>query len=192
MSKKDALILVVLGVGGVAAASAFAEGKDGGEGGSVMAGLRGVKGRAGGILGSTTSPTVYQFAAQPAVSFPATPSFDLSSLFPSETPVARGAAGVSSASKKIPVTPTKYVYTGGEIKTGAVSVAPWAMGRTTPAEMGVTTAISVARGGVGTSKKKSTFSSKSYQKGYQARASKRYAAARAKRITARSKKENNS
>ena len=197
MSKKDALTLVVLGVGGVTVASAFAGGEDGGEGGAIMEGLRGVKGRMGGIPGGAPpppSPTVYQFAAQPAVRFPAAPSFDMSSLFPSEklaapAPAARGAAGISGVGKKRPSTVTPYIYTGGEIKTGAVSVAPWAVSRTTPTEMGVTTALRVARGGSGgTSKKKpSTFSSKSYQKGYKARATKRYAAARKKRM---SKKEN--
>jgi len=107
ISKKDALTLVVLGVGGVAVASAFADGDSGDGGGAVMEGLRGVKGRAGGILGGATpSPTVYQFAAQPAVRFPAAPGFDMSRLFPSEklaapAPVERGAAGVSSAGKKI-------------------------------------------------------------------------------------------
>ena len=152
ISKKDALTLVVLGIGGVTVASAFAGSDGGGEGGAVMEGLRGVKGRAGGILGGATppSPTVYQFGAQPAVSFPKAPSFGLSSLFPAEklvapAPVERGTAGVSSAGKKRPAAPAPYIYTGGEVRAGAVSVAPWAMGRTTPAEMGVTTALSMAR-----------------------------------------------
>ena len=147
ISKKDALTLGILAVGGIAAASAVSGG-DGGEGGAMMEGLRGVKGRAGGILGGATpaAPTVYQFAAQPAVSFPKAPSFDLSSLLATtKAPVERGTAGISSAGKKVPSVHAPYIYTGGEVKTGAVSVAPWAMGRTTPAEIGVTTALSVAR-----------------------------------------------
>jgi len=131
ISKKDALTLGILAVGGVAVASTFAGGDDGGEGGAVMEGLRGVKGRAGGILGGatppTTTPTVYQFAAQPAVKFPAAPTFDISSLLaPTEAPITRGAAGVSSAGKKRVVyggykpSGKTYVFGGGEFESQAV------------------------------------------------------------------------
>jgi hypothetical protein len=134
MSKKDMLTLGVLAVGGVAVASSFAGGGDTGA-------LEGKKGRAGGILGSQEgygAPTIYQMPAQAAVTFPEAPKFDIGSfLAPAAAPVSRGATGVSAAPKKI----RPYLYTGGEVKAGAVSVAPWAMGRTTPAEIGVTTAL---------------------------------------------------
>jgi hypothetical protein len=40
-----------------------------------------------------------------------------------------------------------YIYRGGEVKAGAVSVAPWAMGVSTPAEIGVTSALGIAKKG---------------------------------------------
>ena len=144
MSKKDMLTLGVLAIGGVAVASSFAGGGDTGA-------LEGKKGRAGGILGSqqgygaaSPSPTIYNIPAQAAVTFPKAPSFDISK-FLAPVPVSRGAAGVSSAGKKEVITP--YLYTGGEVKAGAVSVAPWAMGVSTPAEIGVTSALGIAKKG---------------------------------------------
>lgn len=150
MSKKDMLTLGVLAVGGVAVASSFAGGD-----GVVTDVLEGKKGRAGGILGSQEgygAPIIYNLPGQAAVTFPEPPSFDISKILAPITPeaapeVSRGEAGVSSAGKKTVVTP--YLYTGGEVKAGAVSVAPWAMGRTTPAEIGVTMALSRVRGGGG-------------------------------------------
>ena len=142
ISKKDMLTLGVLAIGGVAVASSFAGGGDTGA-------LEGKKGRAGGILGSqqdygaaSPSPTIYNLPAAGAVTFPEAPTFDISKFFtPSVEPtVSRGAAGVSAAPKKI----RPYLYTGGEVKAGAVSVAPWAMGTTTPSEIGVTTALKYA------------------------------------------------
>jgi hypothetical protein len=138
MSKKDLLTLGVLAVGGVAVASSFA----GGDGGDA---LQPVKGRAGGILGSQQgydAPTIYNLPAAGAVTFPEAPKFDISKFFTPlvEPTVSRGTAGVSAAPKKT----RPYLYMGGEVKAGAVSVAPWAMGRTTPAEIGVTTALKMA------------------------------------------------
>ena len=108
-------------------------------------------GRAGGILGSQQgygstdmAPTVYNLPGQPAVTFPDAPTFDMSKIL-SPAPISRGTAGVSSAGKKRAVTP--YLYTGGEVKAGAVSVAPWAMGKSTAAEIGVTTALGMAKKG---------------------------------------------
>jgi hypothetical protein len=141
MSKKDMLTLGVLAVGGVAVASSFAGGGDTGA-------LEGKKGRAGGILGSQegygAAPTIYNLPAAAPVTFPEAPKFDISKFLTPlvEPTVSRGAAGVSSAGKKSSVRP--YLYTGGEVKAGAVSVAPWAMGRTTPTEIGVTTALKYA------------------------------------------------
>jgi hypothetical protein len=139
MSKKDALTLGILAVGGVAAASAIA-GSGAGGGGAAL------EGKKGGILGSQQgygAPTVYNFPAQGAVSFPAPPDYsNILRDFVSPQDVSRGTQGVSSAGKKRVVRP--YIYRGGEVKAGAVSVAPWAMGTTTPAEMGVTTALHLA------------------------------------------------
>lgn len=146
ISKKEALTLGMLAIGGVGAAMVIS----GGNGAITDTGaLEGKKGRAGQILGSGQQPgAVYNFPAQGAVSFPAPPTYDMSRFLPSlpTTPVpaiGRGAAGISAAPKKSAVTP--YLYTGGEVKAGAVSVAPWAMGTTTPAEIGVTTALSIAQ-----------------------------------------------
>jgi hypothetical protein len=167
MSKKDMLTLGVLAVGGVAVASSFA----GGDGGV----LEGKKGRAGGILGSqegygVPSPTIYNLPAAAPVTFPKAPTFDISKfLAPVPVPVGRGAAGVSSAGKKTAVTP--YLYTGGEVKAGAVSVAPWAMGVSTPAEIGVTTALGIAKKGgwrgtgMTQSEYKSQFAERTYSSG---------------------------
>jgi hypothetical protein len=143
MSKKDMLTLGVLAVGGVAVASSFAGGGDTGA-------LEGKKGRAGGILGSQqdygAAPTIYNLPAAAPVTFPKAPTFDISKfLAPVPVPVSRGAAGVSSAGKKERVVP--YIYRGGEVKAGAVSVAPWAMGVSTPAEIGVTSALGIAKKG---------------------------------------------
>ena len=160
ISKKEAVTLGMLAIGGVGAAMIVGGGGNGGDTGAKMGALQGVKGRAGGILGSQqdyTSPgVVYNIPKSAAVTFPKiTPAFDLSTFLEPKTPptipISRGAAGVSAAPKKLP-SAQPYIYTGGEIKTGAVSVAPWAMGRTTPAEMGVTTALTRARGGGGAGK----------------------------------------
>jgi len=146
ISKKDALTLGILAVGGIAAASVVADSDTGGGGGAMM---EGIKGRAGGILGGEdVSQAAFKTPQEPTVIF--SKGRDYSDLLQSfiggeEAPADRGTAGISSAGKKRPVTP--YIYTGGEVKPGAVSVAPWAMGRTTPTEIGVTTALSVARGG---------------------------------------------
>jgi hypothetical protein len=146
MSKKDAITLGMLAIGGIGVAS-MAAGSGGGDAGA----LEGVKGRAGGILGAQKGygapPTIYNLPAQPSVTFPKAPSFDISSFLgepiKTETDIGRGAAGVSAAPKKSAVRP--YLYTGGEVEAGAVSVAPWAMGVSTPAEIGVTTALSIAQ-----------------------------------------------
>lgn len=139
LSKKDMLTLGVLAIGGVAVASSFA----GGDGGGV---LQPIKARVGGIVGSQkdygVAPTIYNLPAAAPVTFPKAPSFDISTFLEPTVPVSRGAAGVSSVGKKAAVRP--YLYTGGEVKAGAVSVAPWAMGRTTPSEIGVTTALKYA------------------------------------------------
>ena len=101
MSKKDMLTLGVLAIGGVAVASSFAGGA-----GDI---LQPKKGRAGGILGSQedygAAPVIYNLPAQPSVTFPKTPTFDISKfLEPMVKPtVSRGAAGVSAAPKKEPV-----------------------------------------------------------------------------------------
>jgi hypothetical protein len=160
MSKKDMLTLGVLAIGGVAVASSFA----GGDGDTGA--LEGKKGRAGGILGSqqgygVPSPTIYNLPAAAPVTFPKAPIFDISKFLEPmvEPTVSRGAAGVSSAGKKEVVTP--YLYTGGEVKAGAVSVAPWAMGVSTPAEIGVTTALKRASG----PKKQPVSSGSSYRTG---------------------------
>ena len=168
MSKKDALTLGMLAIGGVGAAMVIG----GGDGAITDTGaLEGKKGRAGQILGSGQQPgAVYNFPAQGAVSFPAPPAYDMSSFLPSlpTTPVpaiGRGAAGVSAAPKKSAVTP--YLYTGGEVKAGAVSVAPWAMGVTTPAEIGVTTALT--RGGfMGTGMTQDAYKSQFAERTYSA------------------------
>ena len=135
MSKKDVLTLGVLAIGGVAVASSFAGGGDTGA----------LESKKGGILGSQqdySTPTIYQLPAQAAVTFPEAPKFDIGSFLDPKEAVSRGTQGVSSAGKKTSVRP--YLYTGGEVKAGAVSIAPWAMGRTTPAEIGVTTALKMA------------------------------------------------
>jgi hypothetical protein len=138
VSKKDVLTLGMLAVGGIAVASAVADSGNGGADSVVP--------RAGRILGSQQgygAPAVYNFPAQGAVSFPTPPDYsNILRSFVGTEEVSRGAAGVSSAGKKRAVQP--YIYTGGEVKAGAVSVAPWAMGRTTPAEIGVTTALKMA------------------------------------------------
>ena len=191
ISKKEAVTLGMLAIGGVGAAMVIGGGGGDGDTGPKTGALRGVRGRAGGVLGSQQgygAPVVYNLPAASAVTFPKAPTFDINKLLApvTHTPevVSRGAAGVSSAGKKRPVQP--YIYTGGEVKTGAVSVAPWAMGVSTPAEMGVTSALKRARGGGGsTSSKKSFVSAKV---GRKARATARHTAARKKRIA--SKKEN--
>lgn len=152
VSKKDALMLGALALGGIGLAS-MVSGGDGG--GAAMEGLR--QGRAGQILGGQqgyTSPgsTIYNLPAQGAVTFPKVPTFDISSLL-GQAPISRGAAGISAAPKKKRVIP--YLYTGGEVKAGAGSIAPWAMGRSTPAEIGVTTALKIASSGGGGAAKKS-------------------------------------
>lgn len=66
LSKKDALILGVAVIGGLGAATMLAGDDSGG------AAERAIP---GGILGAPTgAPTVYQFAAQPAVTFPKAPT----------------------------------------------------------------------------------------------------------------------
>lgn len=143
ISKKDALTLGVLAIGGIGVASMVSDSGSGGAGSVVP--------RAGRILGSQqeygAGPTIYNLPAQPAVTFPKAPTFDISKFLspPVEPVVSRGAAGVSAAPKKERVVP--YIYRGGEVKAGAVSVAPWAMGTTTPAEMGVTTALGITKKG---------------------------------------------
>lgn len=146
ISKKDALTLGMLAIGGVGAAMVI------GGGNGAPGALEGAKARAGGILGAqegygAPGTTVYSLPAQPAVTFPEAPLFNISRFLAPEPlaqpVVSRGAAGVSAAPKKV----TPYLYTGGEVKAGAVSVAPWAMGITTPAEIGVTTALKRASGG---------------------------------------------
>ena len=165
MNKKEMLVLGALAVGGIGIASMVS---DGGDGGGLGAGQQV---RAGGILGSQQGygappgATIYNIPAQPAVTFPAAPTFDISKfLEPMAKPtVSRGAAGVSAAPKKGQVVP--YLYTGGEVKAGAVSVAPWAMGVTTPAEIGVTTVLKkVSSGGGGSVSKKSVSTPKAKAK----------------------------
>ena len=170
ISKKDALTLGILAVGGIAAASAVAGSGDTGKGGLTQR-------KAGGILGTYGGEA--QSGGFEGIKLPQEPTVifsggkDYSGLLESfigaeEAPVSRGVQGVSSAGKKLPVTP--YIYTGGEVKSGAVSVAPWAMGRTTPAEIGVTTALSIARGGGGGAPSKKAAPKKKYvrrsEKGY--------------------------
>lgn len=195
MSKKNVLTLGVLAIGGIGVASMVASGDNGdGDTGPKSGALTGVRGRAGGVLGSQQgygAPVVYNLPAAAAVTFPKAPTFDMNKfLAPVTQPVtqpevvSRGVAGVSSAGKKRPVQP--YIYTGGEVKTGAVSVAPWAMGVSTPAEMGVTSALKRARSGGSTSSKKSK--KVSAKSGRKARATARHTAARKKRMS--SKKEN--
>jgi hypothetical protein len=160
ISKKDAVTLGMLAIGGVGAAM-IVGGGGGGDGGAA------VEGKKGGILGSQQgygAPTVYNLPAAAQVSFPEAPKFDIGKFFaPQAEPfaepqvVSRGAAGVSAAPKPKKVTP--YLYTGGEVKAGAVSVAPWAMGVSTPAEIGVTTAFKRASSGTAPIAKKQPVSS---------------------------------
>ena len=104
ISKKDAITLGILGIAGIAAASAVS--------GGVVAdtGAQAGVGRVGGILGTyggapqdtpATAPTILHMPAEGKI-FP--DPVDYSSflkrfLVPSELPVSRGAAGVSSAGK---------------------------------------------------------------------------------------------
>lgn len=93
MSKKDALILGGLVIGGLGVASMISD-TPGGGGAS--------EGRAGGILGAQKgygAPTIYNLPAQPSVTFPEAPTFDIASLF-GQKEVSKGAAGVSAAPKK--------------------------------------------------------------------------------------------
>lgn len=152
MTKKEALTLGLLAIGGIGFASMLSGGEDSG----------GVGARAGGILGSPQATpagaTIYNLPAEGAVTFPEPPVFDISKIFPerlAQPPESRGAAGVSAAPKKS----RPYLYTGGEVKAGAVSVAPWAMGVSTPAEIGITTALKIPTGGMrlsGTPSKKTS------------------------------------
>jgi len=153
-----------------------------------MEGLRGVKGRAGGILGGAPPPAIYNLPAQPAVSFPKAPSFDISSLFAPQTPQApkkdavaewykeHAGAGYmprrwevqkmlsrAQIGKLSPATGVQpYVYRGGEVELGAATKAPWATpskkeevsympAARLPAAIGVSTALSYARGMAGVS-----------------------------------------
>ena len=147
ISKKEAVTLGLLAIGGVGAAMVVTGvGTQATPDIGPMAGFT-PQPRAGGILGVsppvTETKKMFQVPAQATVTFPKAPTFDITwFLAPQVEDIGRGAAGVSAAPKKM----RPYIYTGGEIKPGAVSVAPWAMGRTTPAEIGVTTAL---RRGVG-------------------------------------------
>lgn len=147
ISKKEAVTLGLLAIGGVGAAMVVTgAGTQATPDIGAMAGFT-PQGRAGGILGSaapvTETKKMFQVPAQATVTFPKAPTFDITRfLAPQVEDIGRGAAGVSAAPKPKKMRP--YIYTGGEIKPGAVSVAPWAMGRTTPTEIGVTTALSLA------------------------------------------------
>ena len=125
VSKKDAITLGLLAIGGVGAAMVVGGNGNGNGNGGSGAGMEGR--RVGGILGSQKdysspgkAPTIYQMPAQPAVTFPEAPTFDLKSFLapappPTPAPVSRGAAGVSSAGKK------QVVY-GGYKPTGQTYV----------------------------------------------------------------------
>ena len=135
VSKKEALMLGLIAIGGLGAASMLAgNGDDGGKGGGILGTYPGYspQGEAG-----------FGAPAETFAGFPPPPTYDFSKFFAPQEDVGRGEAGVSAAPKKTRA--TKYLYTGGEVKTGAVSVAPWAMGRTTPSEIGVTTALKYAQ-----------------------------------------------
>lgn len=84
ISKKDAVTLGMLAVGGVGAAMVVGGGGGGGDSDLSGGAMEGRRGRAGGILGTSagapTAPTVYQFAAQPAVTFPKAPTFDVGKM----------------------------------------------------------------------------------------------------------------
>ena len=147
-SKKEAVMLGMLAIGGIGAAMVIANG-------DAMTPAP----RAGGVLGVAPG-TVYNIPAAAGVTFPKAPTFDIKSFLSPKMPPdilpSRGTAGVSAAPKKV----RPYIYTGGEVKTGAVSVAPWAMGRTTPAEMGVTTALGLATKSKSTTTKKKEVSAR--------------------------------
>lgn len=111
MSKKDVLTLGILSIGGIGVASMIAGSSAGGAGGDLAAPTA----RAGGILGSAgRSGNVYNIPASGEVVFPETPKFDFSKFFITpETPVSRGAAGVSAAPKKFRDTgETAFGYAG--------------------------------------------------------------------------------
>lgn len=179
VSKKEALILGLVVVGGLGAASMVAG--DAGGGGARAEGKR-----AGGILGAPTygpqkaiAPTVYQFAAQPAITFPEPPKFvGLTSLATKKEAelqtyyerqrkgrwmvdpmrvmsIMRGEPTIGKPSPATGIQP--YPYTGGEVKKGAATVAPWAdtyklkpetsyaPATSLPAAMGIHTALEYAR-----------------------------------------------